>query len=226
MPACGEWAFFHPEKGISRYWCGSMSCFREKCRRRFWERRVSLISALVDEYGLIRFFTLTLDRDILKPDDEPWDYIHYVWSKFRKRMKRRFDDFKFVAVLESHKNKAWPHIHGFTNIWMQQALWSGLWSLSGGGSIVWIEAVENKKLSEYVSKQIEVARYVGKENLEVAYKEKRGHRTLWRSEKLKAKFELDKTSEWDIIKESVYNEEEVRPFFQKHLGVTKHGEKK
>ncbi|MEE8599392.1 MAG: hypothetical protein V3S69_07815, partial [Dehalococcoidales bacterium] len=120
-----------------------------------------LISALITEQGLIRFFTLTLNRDVIPYDRSemelvnPWDYIHAVWSNFRKRMNRRFSDFKFVAVLEGHKNKDYPHIHGFTNIWMEQRLWSSMWAECGGGVIVWVEAVKDQALSEYVSKQIE-----------------------------------------------------------------------
>lgn len=92
--------------------------------------------------------------------------------------------------------------------------------------MVWIEAVDNPSLSEYVSKQIQVARYVGKENLKEAYKEKKGHRTLWRSEGLKAKFELETETEWSIIKEGVFVDETVRPYFQKLLGVDSDGQKK
>lgn len=225
MTGCGEWAWYSPEKGVKPFYCGSMSCHRQKCRKLFWTRRVRLISELIKEHELKRFFTLTLDREKIPLSDQPWDYIHHVWSKFRKRMNRRFSDFKFVAVLESHKNKKYPHIHGFTNIWMEQALWSRIWSASGGGTIVWIEAVKSKELSEYVSKQIQVAKYVGKENLEVAYKEKGNHRTLWRSKGLKAKFELDKDSEWSIIKEGVYVDGRVRVFFRKQLGVNAYGQK-
>ena len=175
-----------------------------------------LISSLIEKYGLVRFFTLTLNRDIIPEKVDPWDYIHYPWSKFRKRMKRRYD-FKFVAILEGHKNKNYPHIHGFTNVWMKQAEWSEVWSECGGGVYVWVEKVENPiGVTGYVSKTLEVARYVGKEQLLDGYKQKKGHRTLWRSEGLKADFELDTTEEWCIIKDGVFTEEgELTDFYSK-----------
>lgn len=228
MSSCGSWALKSPQGGLTQFYCGNMSCDRERCKKRFWSKRVRLITALIQEHSLDKFFTLTLERDIIPIDRstldrvDAWDYIHTVWSKFRKRMKRRYD-FKFVAVLEGHKIKAFPHIHGFTNVFMWQKSWSKIWSQCGGGHIVWVSAVDTEGVSEYVNKEIEVAKYVGKEQLAEAYKQKRSHRTLWRSEKLKAKFELDRETGWSIIKETVYDDEGVSPFFQLRLGVNKDG---
>lgn len=211
MSACGEWAFLHvPSNRILRWFCGSGKCQRPECRNLFWSRRVRLISTLIDEFNLIRFFTLTLDRNMIPSDIDPWDYIHHPWSKFRKRMKRRFPEFRFVSILEAHKNKDYPHIHGFTNVWMSQKDWSELWESCQGGKVVWIERVkggDSGEISNYVSKSLEVAKYVGKENLLEGYKKRKNHRTLWRSENTKAKYELTKSDEWVMIKERVYNEE-------------------
>jgi len=192
---------------------------RQKCNILFWSRRVRLITSLINEYSLTRFFTLTLDREYIPEEVDPWDYVHGPWIKLRKRLKRRFRDLRFVAVLEAHKNTKFPHIHGFTNIWMRQHLWSKMWDECKGGRIVWVERVKSPDLSEYVSKQIEVARYVGKENLITGYKEKKGHRTLWRSENTKAKFELKKESKWCIVKEGVYDKEGEMTDFFKSKGV-------
>lgn len=232
MSSCGKWALRSPDGDMRPFRCGSMSCVFESCRWLFWSRRVSLITALVQnkECPLKKFFTLTLDRDIIPIDRstyervDAWDYIHNVWSKFRKRMNRRFEDFRYVAILEAHKDKDYPHIHGFTNIWMHQREWSYIWSQCGGGTYVWVEKIEDEKYSEYVCKQIEVARYVGKDQLEKGYKQKKSHRTLWRSKNLKAQFELDKEPGWSIIRETVYEEEKVTPFFQQRLGVNEDGD--
>ena len=176
-----------------------------------------LISALVDEYDLNKFFTLTLDRGKVK-EDEAWTEIHHVWSKFRKRMNRR-EKFRFVAVLESHKNTKYPHVHGFTSMWMAQEEWSSIWEDCGGGKIVWVSKVdESKDTSEYVTKELNVAKYVGKEQLSEGYKKRNGRRTLWRSSGLRAKHELTKEEDWVMIKERVFEENgELSSFHRKEL---------
>lgn len=212
MSACGEWAWYHPEKGLSRFFCGSGNCTRPQCRKKFWSARVRLISALIEEYGLIRFFTLTLDPDMI--DGDPWTYIHHPWSKFRKRISRRFPGWRFVAVLERHKHRDVPHIHGFTDIWMHQRDWSTQWHDSCGGSVVWVEKVDTAAASSYVSKQLEVAKYVGKDQIRAAYKVDKQYHALWRSQDTKARFELTTMNEWCIVKEGVYLENgEMREFF-------------
>jgi len=168
---------------------------------------VTLISSLIEEHDLVRFFTLTLDRRFIPAKMNPWDYVHGPWSKLRKRLGRRFPNFKFVSVLEHHKNKNYPHIHGFTNVWLKQDVWSGLWNECKGGRIVWVEQVKTPELSKYVSKNLEVAKYVGKENLVGGYKARGKHRTLWRSLKLNVKKDLTQDSKWVIVKEKVFNEE-------------------
>lgn len=204
MASCGHWGVLGPTGPLKRFFCGGGSCTRPECQKLFWSHRVALLTALIGEHGLTRFFTLTLDREAVRGD--PWDYIHSPWSKLRKRLNRRYA-FNFVAVLEAHKDKAYPHIHGFTNVWLAQRDWSAHWAGCGGGPIVWVEKVKDKALSTYVSKQIEVARYVGKDNLRKAYEQRGRHRTLWRSKGLKAKFELTTEPGWSIVKEHVFKED-------------------
>ena len=213
---CGHWAWC--ERGTSNFspfFCGRPTCQKEKCRTLFWSRRVRLVTSLIKRYDLVRFFTLTLNRGVIPPNRDPWDYVHEPWAKFRHIMRRHHDgNFKFVAILEAHKNKKYPHIHGFTNIWMTQKKWSSFWEGCGGGHRVWIEKIKDGNPGKYVNKSIEVARYVGKENLTLGYKEKGRHRTLWRSQNLKADFELDKEGRYGIIKEHVYKDDgTINPFF-------------
>jgi hypothetical protein len=222
--ACGNWAWYSPEEGLRRFYCGSAGCDRVYCKQLFWSRRVRLITALIEEYSLTKFFTLTLDPG--KTLGDPWEYISLPWSRFRKRMARRFSGFKFVAVLESHKTRDWPHIHGFTNVWLHQRSWSSMWDACGGGKVVWVERVETPELSEYVSKSIEVARYVGKEQLVGGYKHKRNRHTLWRSKHCKAKYELTQGGPWCILKENVYDEQGNLTEWGERLEANAHGKDK
>jgi hypothetical protein len=178
---------------------------------------VKLISALISEYGLIRFFTLTLDPKMVKGD--AWAYIHEPWAKLRHRIKRRFPGWRYVAILERHKDRNVPHIHGFTDIWQSQKEWSKHWQESQGGQIVWIEQVKSANASEYVSKQLNVAKYVGKGQVMPSYEIDKIYRTLWRSKNTKAKFELTKEKGWSIVKERVFNEQGKLSDFYAMKGV-------
>lgn len=203
---CGTWGWRSPEGVMSPCYCGRATCDRERCQKHFHRERIKLLDALVKEHNLIRFFTLTVNREI--PEEIAWDVIHDVWVKFRHRMQRRFGDiWKFVAILESHKD-GYPHIHGFTSVWMSQDDWSKMWSESGGGKIVWVEKVkESESVSKYAAKELQVARYCGKENIRRGQVKKGEHRTLWRSKNTKAEFELQKKEGWSIIKKRVFDEE-------------------
>ncbi len=72
--------------------------------------------------------------------------------------------------------------------------------------MVWVEKVKAEGLSQYVAKQLEVAKYIGKDELHSAQESKGTHRTLWRTEHMKAAFELTKSEDWSIVKEVVYDE--------------------
>lgn len=182
-----------------------------------------LITALITEHSLIRFFTLTLDPKYISGN--PWEYIHSPWVKMRHRLVRR-GTFKFVAVLERHKRRNVPHIHGFTGLWLPQRQWSTLWDQCGGGAVVWVEQVKDGAVSEYVSKEINVARYVGKSNLVEGYKGSKVPRTLWRSKGLKAKFELQSLPGWCILKENIYREDGSLTDWAARKGVWAYGEDK
>lgn len=204
MQYCGSWAWIVDGK-LTPFLCGHRACSRASCRKLYHWRRVRLLSALVDEYGLVRFFTLTLDPSAVPVGVDPWRHVVDVWSRARKRLRRIDREFRFVAVLERHKARDCPHIHGFTNLWLEQSRWSDLWGASGGGRVAWVSRVDTGA-EDYVSKQLNVAKYVGKEQLtSVPCRERL--RTLWRSKGLKAKFELDKGSDCDIIREHCFDDE-------------------
>jgi hypothetical protein len=219
--ACGSWAWYHPEKGLQRFYCGSGNCDRPWCRHLFWHSRVRLLSALVEQHGLIRFFTLTLDPKFVYGD--PWAYVHTPWSRLRHRLKRRYPGWKFVAVLERHAKRDVPHIHGFTDVWMPQAEWTRHWQECKGGTVTWVEQVKTPEASEYVSKQLKVANYVGKNCVVPTYKAGKQYRTLWRSKGLKADFELTAEPGWCILRENVYTDRGELTWYGHDLEGRMHG---
>lgn len=203
---CGQWAWQNGDGDRFPFLCGSASCGRTECKQIYYTRRIRLISSLIEEYKLNKFFTLTLDRRKVN-EETAWQEIQYIWNKMRTILKRKYPSFKFVAVLEQHKDDRYPHIHGFTNTWIPQSEWSKHWDNCGGGPITDVRAVTGKA-EEYVSKELHAALYVGKQNLLDARSRLEGRqRSIWRSTKMKAKFELaEKDPNWLLLKRAIFKE--------------------
>ena len=200
---CGKWQFVNQATGEYRpFYCGGRSCGRPECISKFYKSRIRLISDCIKEFNLDKFYTLTLDPVSFRSDDEAWDKIADIWHRARTGIQRDYPGFHYISVLESHKKNSRPHIHGFTNTWIHQREWSKRWSACGGGIITWVERVEGDP-QLYVCKELEIARYVGKDNLQNA-RQLAGHRkrTLWRSRiKTKAESKVnDVPSDWFLDK--------------------------
>lgn len=190
---------------VAPFRCKSGRCERSDCRDMYCKKRLALLCNLIPEYGLQTFFTLTLDRSLTL--EVAWDTIAHVWSKMRKRLnrlaKQSKQDFRYVAVLEAHKD-GYPHIHGFTNLYVWKAEWSYHWEQSGGGrNGSNVKGVtDTLKAGEYVGKELEVGKYVGKDNLCKALKQVAPRkRTMWRTKGLKTAKELvpKVQSDWRLV---------------------------
>lgn len=209
---CGEWHWVNRKNGQTHIWyCGSGRCEREACRKTWSIRRIAKICDIVKEYGLDKFFTLTLYRNL--DIETAWEVIADIWRKMRLRLRRVANalglTLKFVAVLEAHKD-GYPHVHGFTNLYLNVKEWSRHWEESGGGKIVWVEKVRDiVKVGEYVNKQLAVAKYVGKQDLQNALKHlPSGKRTMWRSKETLTQYEVEKKenkkeSEWELRRDNL-----------------------
>ena len=206
---CGSWAWYNnTKKERSPFFCGSGTCSRDRCKEAFSHKRITLISDLVNEYKLNKFFTLTLDRAKI-PEEKAWMDISFIWNKCRTVLTRKYVGMNYLAVLEAHKNDAYPHIHGFTDKYIDQAVLSWHWDACGGGRVVDIRKVDDKKIASYVSKELNAAKYVGKNNIVGA--KQRVRRTFWRSTKMKSKRELTESDEdWLLIKSPIYVDGEER----------------
>lgn len=214
--SCGRWTLFRRTDGMTiPFLCCRGRCTNPECRSRWAGKRIATICAVQWEYSLDKFFTLTIDASMMTLE-VAWSYIQTIWKRFRHRMKRKCHkaglDFKFIAVLERHKN-GWPHIHGFTSFWMHQREWSRMWDECGGGKVVWVEQVDNQGAANYVGK------YVGKNNVLGALEfMAKGAKTMWRSKNTRSQFERERinlTSEcdpdytkvWSLVKETVHGQE-------------------
>lgn len=202
---CGKWSWFNVLDGSAAVFrCGQPRCPNEACRKHAWSERVKLVAALIEEHKLNVFFTLTWSREL--PKEVLWECAAATWDVFAHKMRRRVIGWKYVTVLEEHKD-GYPHLHGFTDLHMDQADWSRLWESAGGGRITWVEAVKTGDVADYASKQL--AKYIGKQQLTgaVAHLPKR-RRTMWRSS-IKAKFELEAKEDkgWMLVREKLLDKD-------------------
>lgn len=222
---CGRHAFVNLTTGkIVPYHCKGRSCTNTRCRELYAKKRVGMIKDLVEENKLDRFFTLTLDEKRWYNSREAWEEISHVWSKFRKRLNREYKGIKFVAILEKHKKNDRPHIHGFWNQYVSQGWISKNWDECGGGRVVDIRRVEDD-VSSYVGKQLDVAKYVGKDNVNVGSYVKKRKRIFWRSTGLKCEAEKkEKEKGWVLVKEVFYDEEgnllDIARNFVENIGMS------
>lgn len=189
---CGSYSWLDKATGETFvFFCGLASCNRAYCQKLHYIKRVRLFSDLIPEYELDRFFTLTMKRDMTP--ESAWETIPHIWAKARRILKRIYVDLLFAAILEAHKD-GYPHIHGFCNVYIPQRVWSEVFSSCGGGSYAWLEKVEvsDGKIVEYVHKQLNIAHYIGKDNVITAkHMVKPRARTFWRSTKMYTQYEKE-----------------------------------
>lgn len=202
---CGNWLFFNQSTGENfRFFCGSAMCERSECKKMFWQKRVKLVSTLIIEYKLTRFFTLTMDREM--PLEDSQSALPCIWNKFLTICRRKYPNWLFVAIRENHKD-GYPHLHGFTNQWMRQKEYSNHWQACGGGKMAWVEKVKSSgEMGEYVAKQL--GRYVGKQNLVCGKIDAgKGERTIWRSVGMKASYEEKEGKDFVLVKAKMFDNE-------------------
>lgn len=164
--------------------CNGRSCIREECRATYAWKRIKEIADLAEQNKLDRFITLSLDREVFETAADAWKGISKVWLKFRHRLLRKYKGIKFVCVLEKHKKNDYPHIHGLVNRWIDEAWMRKNWDECGGGRHVDIERVTGD-ITGYLTKQLNIAKYFGKDNLDVANWVAPRQRVIWKSRGLK-----------------------------------------
>ena len=119
--------------------------------RRFYQRFFT--GAFVG--GRLRFLTLTTsDQAIAQGKD-----LHRSWAALKKRIRRRFGTFEYIAVREIKGDR--HHLHMvFRGSYMEQLWISEQWTQIHSSKVVFIEAAEfaRKKGMGW-----ELAKYLGKE---------------------------------------------------------------
>lgn len=207
---CGTWTWLNTRTGEKcQFYCGSARCPRQKCQTIFWNKRINRIGRSLaflhhppDQPA--RFFTLTYRQEL--PREDVWKDWWTAWNSFRYVIKRKYGYFSYIAILESHPESEYPHIHGLTNLWMKKKDWSERWTAVGGGPIGWIEVVKDKDVSIYFGKDRGIAKYFGKKNMiNVHLKTRR--RSIFASRDLTGweaeKREEAKSEDWVLMQENL-----------------------
>ena len=190
---CGCFAMYHGWEGT--YWrnkCCLRGCHNRQCREIYASRRKKQMVEMAEDNGLDHFFTLTLDPKKFNGDKDCWEKISYVWSLFRRRLGRKYPDIKWFAILEKHVKNDRPHIHGLWNmnvdvVWAREA-----WQECGGGKQIRFEYVEQGDISGYLSKALNISRYFGKHQMDIAEFIKPGQKIFWYSYNLKRRKKVKK----------------------------------
>ena len=219
---CGKYGWFQKKTGETGvFFCGQASCGREYCQKLYYIKRVRLVSDLIREHTLSRFFTLTTTRD--KPVKAAWADFPHVWHKVLTILKRKYPTLKHATILEAHKD-GFPHAHMFANMYLDKFMLSRHMSNCGGGGYTYAEKIEvqDGEIGEYVSKQLNIARYVGKEQVVTArHMLKPRARSFYRSKGMKTKYELERASrsksDWVMVPERMWSE--TKEGFDKRHGV-------
>jgi hypothetical protein len=107
---------------------------------------------VAERLKLCRFLTVTLDPGKIRGN--PVRYLRDVFSKWRTYTYRKFGQpISYICVLEFHKSGI-PHLHILVDRFISQQWISESWQSVGGGRMVFIEHVNVRRVSAYVSKYL------------------------------------------------------------------------
>jgi hypothetical protein len=139
-------------------------------------------------HKLDRSLCVTLDPSKVGAANK-FRYIWSVWAKFRVYLVRLLGvSLTYIAVLELQRN-GMPHLHVLISDYLEHAWVSATWEKLGGGSIVWLQKVDDAKrqsryLAKYLAKNCErglprgVRRFSTSRNIHLRQKAEAGAWTL------------------------------------------------
>jgi hypothetical protein len=120
--------------------CNSKACPR--CAKlHFQKLRRKLNDASINTTW--RFFTLT-SFNSNKPCQEKLLEVEDHFRELRKKLKRKYPEFKYIAVKELSPSGMW-HYHGLWNVYIDIKTLSSYWQEISGAYRVHLEAVRNPK---------------------------------------------------------------------------------
>jgi len=206
---CGKWAWRNKNTGSVKAWyCGSARCRRKRCKTAYHAKRLDQVIYGCESRKLNRFLTLTVKPSSIPKGTCPWKHISTTWNKFRTIISRKYPEFEYLGILEQHKDGR-PHIHAFINMYLPIDEVIQHWTNCGGGRSLKIELVKSsRQAQEYVTKSLDVYKYVGKQQLtDAANSVPKRSRTLWRSKLVKDRPKPESKKEVELMKEVMYNED-------------------
>ena len=150
---CGCWEFINKETGEKvKFYCKQWKCPR--CGKTKQKKLINDVKQAAQDYKLFRFVTITLPAELRSEDFTTQNkYIKDSWSKLRKRLARKYKGFRYIWILERHKDGT-PHMHILVSHYIPQRTLSDICAEVGLGKIVDIRRVKDNKIASYIAKYV------------------------------------------------------------------------
>ena len=206
-PLCDEYASDNlPKIRVVRTRCNSKACPR--CQLKYYRKiRKKLRAATISDQW--RMFTLT---GVHTPGEESEDLqkLETSFRELRKKLKRKYPEFRYFAVKELSPNGNW-HYHGLWNIFIDVRELSKIWEEISGAYRVWLSQVRKPQsainyIFKYCFKSVN-----NKRELELLYEnDKRkfsSSKYLLSSDSSKNSYTCEFTTTYNVesLKEELYN---------------------
>jgi hypothetical protein len=131
-----QFATNHKEWRLIPAYCNSKACPR--CAKLYFNRLRRRIDD-ISKFHNWRFFTLTSINDATTPY-EKLEKLEESFRELRKKLKRKFPEFQYIAVKELSPSGMW-HYHGLWNIFIEIEKLSEYWQSISGAYRVHLEKV-------------------------------------------------------------------------------------
>jgi hypothetical protein len=147
-------SYYKDDNGVRRYIafplrCHSWDC--EYCRKVKAETYIKRLSQLFDGRSL---FFLTLTYYHTQDPETAWRTYNKAWNHFRTTVTRKYGEFSYCRVLESHTNSPYPHLHVILDVSIPQADLGKLAVKCGFGYQVDIKAITSDGAKFYITKYV------------------------------------------------------------------------
>lgn len=171
---------------IMRLKCKSWDCI--KCR----PKKAAMYQKIIGEcFGDVQLYFYTFTFYHSRSERETWQNYNKSWNRFNTAAHKKYGTYKYLKVLECHKNSNYPHIHLLTDlyidpVWFGNEIiragfgWNAAWKrVSSQGACVYISKYLTKEWPRNDSKNIRSEFKLRIVTMSQGLAEKKGHKNRW-----------------------------------------------